>query len=298
MWVSYASCGFRIRIVVNWPHVDVDDCDDDAQGPTGSSLLESDCNATSHTRAARRERAEGRRATLRATLHAGREGSHLRFHDRTSRGPAVPRDRDLPSRVEHLHEPLRPIAPAPRAHVRGFRQLCGRLGGVLRPARHDRRVRVARHGLPPRARRGAGTAAERPHARTQHPARRPHAAVAAPRCRGLLPLGVDLQRQLRRRQPCALGLRPARGEHARHPTGAMAAVVIAKTWHSFPWIMVVALAVLQTLPSEQIEAATIDGATRSQRFRHISLPHIAGPVTLSRCWSSSTTSATSTPSSS
>ncbi len=64
------------------------------------------------------------------------------------------------------------------------------------------------------------------------------------------------------------------------PTGAMAAVVIAKTWHSFPWIMVVALAVLQTLPSEQIEAATIDGATRAQRFRHISLPHIAGPVTL------------------
>ena len=46
-----------------------------------------------------------------------------------------------------------------------------------------------------------------------------------------------------------------------NPVGAMAAVVIAKTWHSFPWIMVVALAVLQTLPSEQIEAATIDGAT-------------------------------------
>ncbi|MDQ0643190.1 carbohydrate ABC transporter permease [Microbacterium murale] len=65
-----------------------------------------------------------------------------------------------------------------------------------------------------------------------------------------------------------------------NPAGAMAAVVIAKTWHSFPWIMVVALAVLQTLPSEQIEAATIDGATRSQRFRYISLPHIVGPVTL------------------
>lgn len=65
-----------------------------------------------------------------------------------------------------------------------------------------------------------------------------------------------------------------------NPTGAMAAVVIAKTWNSFPWIMVVALAVLQTLPSEQLEAATIDGATRSQRFRYISLPHIIGPVAL------------------
>lgn len=25
MWVSYAFCGFRIRIVVYWPHVNVDD---------------------------------------------------------------------------------------------------------------------------------------------------------------------------------------------------------------------------------------------------------------------------------
>ena len=33
IWVSYAFCGFRIRIVVYWPHVSVDDCDDDVQGP-------------------------------------------------------------------------------------------------------------------------------------------------------------------------------------------------------------------------------------------------------------------------
>jgi len=65
-----------------------------------------------------------------------------------------------------------------------------------------------------------------------------------------------------------------------NPTGAMAGVVIAKTWNSFPWIMVVALAALQTLPSEQLEAAAIDGATRRQRFLHISLPHLIGPVAL------------------
>jgi multiple sugar transport system permease protein len=64
------------------------------------------------------------------------------------------------------------------------------------------------------------------------------------------------------------------------PVTAMAAVVIAKTWNSFPWVMVVALAVLQTLPSEQLEAAAIDGATRWQRFRFVSLPHIVGPVAL------------------
>ncbi|MEV6716270.1 sugar ABC transporter permease [Lentzea sp. NPDC051208] len=64
------------------------------------------------------------------------------------------------------------------------------------------------------------------------------------------------------------------------PAGAMAAVVIAKTWQSFPWIMVVALAALQTLPREQLEAAAIDGASRLQRFMHVSLPHLIGPITL------------------
>jgi multiple sugar transport system permease protein len=64
------------------------------------------------------------------------------------------------------------------------------------------------------------------------------------------------------------------------PVGAMFAVVLAKTWQSFPWVMAVALAALQTLPREQLEAAAIDGATRAQRFRYISLPHLVGPVTL------------------
>ena len=64
------------------------------------------------------------------------------------------------------------------------------------------------------------------------------------------------------------------------PAGAMAAVVIAKTWNSFPWIMVVALAALQTLPADQLEAAAIDGASRRQRFWLISFPHLLGPVAL------------------
>ncbi|MFJ6985736.1 MULTISPECIES: carbohydrate ABC transporter permease [unclassified Streptomyces] len=64
------------------------------------------------------------------------------------------------------------------------------------------------------------------------------------------------------------------------PGTAMAAVVIAKTWNTFPWVMVVILAILQTLPREQLEAAAIDGASRSQRFLHVSLPHLLGPVAL------------------
>ncbi|MEU9228916.1 sugar ABC transporter permease [Streptomyces massasporeus] len=64
------------------------------------------------------------------------------------------------------------------------------------------------------------------------------------------------------------------------PATAMVAVIVAKTWNTFPWIMVVVLAVLQTLPREQLEAAAIDGASRFQRFRHVSLPHLMGPVAL------------------
>ncbi|MFF0223337.1 carbohydrate ABC transporter permease [Streptomyces sp. NPDC004629] len=64
------------------------------------------------------------------------------------------------------------------------------------------------------------------------------------------------------------------------PSTAMLAVVVAKTWNAFPWVMVVALAVLQTLPKEQIEAASIDGASRFGRFRYVVFPHIIGPVAL------------------
>lgn len=64
------------------------------------------------------------------------------------------------------------------------------------------------------------------------------------------------------------------------PGTAMIAVVVAKTWNAFPWVMVVVLAVLQTLPREQLEAACLDGASRFQRFRYVLFPHIVGPIAL------------------
>ena len=45
-----------------------------------------------------------------------------------------------------------------------------------------------------------------------------------------------------------------------NPTTAMIAVIVAKTWQSFPWMMVMLLAGLQTVPVELHEAAEIDGA--------------------------------------
>lgn len=57
---------------------------------------------------------------------------------------------------------------------------------------------------------------------------------------------------------------------------ARTGLIMAKTWNSFPWIMVMLLAALQTVPSELKEAASIDGAGAVRRFRTVTWPHIAG----------------------
>ncbi|MET7422322.1 sugar ABC transporter permease [Dactylosporangium sp. NPDC005555] len=60
------------------------------------------------------------------------------------------------------------------------------------------------------------------------------------------------------------------------PGTAMASVIVAKTWASFPWIMVMLLAGLQTVPHALHEAAALDGAGSVSRFRHVTLPHLRG----------------------
>jgi multiple sugar transport system permease protein len=60
------------------------------------------------------------------------------------------------------------------------------------------------------------------------------------------------------------------------PVTAMLGVIVAKSWASFPWIMVMLLAGLQTVPSELHEAAAVDGAGAVRRFFSITLPHLRG----------------------
>jgi multiple sugar transport system permease protein len=60
------------------------------------------------------------------------------------------------------------------------------------------------------------------------------------------------------------------------PGSAMWSVIIAKSWASFPWIMVMLLAGLQTVPATLHEAAGIDGAGILRRFWHVTLPHLRG----------------------
>jgi len=57
---------------------------------------------------------------------------------------------------------------------------------------------------------------------------------------------------------------------------AMWSVIIAKTWNTFPWIAVMVLAGLQTIPGELYEAAAIDGANRLQSFWNITIPGVRG----------------------
>lgn len=67
------------------------------------------------------------------------------------------------------------------------------------------------------------------------------------------------------------------------PDTAMAAVIIAKSWATFPWMMVMLLAGLQSIPAELYEATSVDGAGPLRRFRTITWPHlrrVAGIVVL------------------
>ncbi|GAT71553.1 sugar ABC transporter permease [Microbacterium sp. HM58-2] len=65
-----------------------------------------------------------------------------------------------------------------------------------------------------------------------------------------------------------------------NPTTAMVAVIVAKTWQSFPWMMVMLLAGLQTVPVELHEAAEIDGAGTVRRFLSITVPQMRGIIGL------------------
>ncbi|MFJ7328481.1 carbohydrate ABC transporter permease [Streptomyces cyaneofuscatus] len=56
------------------------------------------------------------------------------------------------------------------------------------------------------------------------------------------------------------------------PTWAKFAVIAVNVWLGIPFMMVALLGGLQSIPSEQYEAAEMDGATAWQRFRHITLP--------------------------
>ncbi|WP_046226647.1 carbohydrate ABC transporter permease [Paenibacillus dauci] len=56
---------------------------------------------------------------------------------------------------------------------------------------------------------------------------------------------------------------------------ALVAVLIVTLWKSVGWAMIFYLVALRNLPSDLLEAASMDGASAWSRFRHITLPLIS-----------------------
>jgi multiple sugar transport system permease protein len=56
------------------------------------------------------------------------------------------------------------------------------------------------------------------------------------------------------------------------PFGAMTALIVADVWKTMPFMMIIILAGLQSIPQDLYEAIRLDGANRWQEFRLITLP--------------------------
>jgi multiple sugar transport system permease protein len=56
------------------------------------------------------------------------------------------------------------------------------------------------------------------------------------------------------------------------PDTALISVAVVNVWQNAPYVAILLLAGLRSLPSEPMEAAQIDGASRLQMFWHITLP--------------------------
>jgi arabinogalactan oligomer / maltooligosaccharide transport system permease protein len=84
----------------------------------------------------------------------------------------------------------------------------------------------------------------------------------------------------------ALGIEPV-SWFTRFST-AFAANLATNTWIGFPFMMVVALGALQSIPADLYEAAEVDGASKWAQFRHITLPllrpALLPAVTLGTVW--------------
>jgi arabinogalactan oligomer/maltooligosaccharide transport system permease protein len=59
-----------------------------------------------------------------------------------------------------------------------------------------------------------------------------------------------------------------------HPLTSFTAILATNGWLSFPFMMVISLGALQSIPAELYEAARVDGATRWQQFTSITLPSL------------------------
>ncbi|MDE8604435.1 sugar ABC transporter permease [Marinomonas sp. RSW2] len=62
------------------------------------------------------------------------------------------------------------------------------------------------------------------------------------------------------------------------PDRALNMIIFADVWKNFPLVAYIALAALQTVPADLLQASRIEGAGPWRRFRTITLPWIFGPL--------------------
>ena len=61
---------------------------------------------------------------------------------------------------------------------------------------------------------------------------------------------------------------------------ALTAVIVFEAWRYFPFAFLFILARLQAMPQDLEEAAMVDGATISQRFRYVTMPQLRGVLSV------------------
>lgn len=82
-----------------------------------------------------------------------------------------------------------------------------------------------------------------------------------------------------------LGLIDHRINFLGDPNNARAAVIAANVWRGIPFVAITLLAGLQTIPQSLYEAATLDGASRWQLFRWVTLPLLTPIIAITMTFS-------------
>ncbi len=57
-------------------------------------------------------------------------------------------------------------------------------------------------------------------------------------------------------------------------TWVMPSLIVANVWKEFPFVMIMMLAGLQTVPEQLLRAARVDGANAISQFLHVTVPHL------------------------
>jgi multiple sugar transport system permease protein len=65
------------------------------------------------------------------------------------------------------------------------------------------------------------------------------------------------------------------------PTTAFGAAILVEAWHGFPFFTLFIMAALKGIPEDQYEAAAVDGASRLQVFRWVTMPALKTVVVIS-----------------